>query len=133
MGGQSEESRGAFRFQRRWWGRAAVLTVHGELDVAAAPVLRQALSEDVSSNTPVVVDLAELTFIDSSGLGVLASTAKLLRDRSRAFVLCRIPTCVENLLEITQVGAVLDERSSLADAVAVANASVTEGEPVGPR
>jgi anti-sigma B factor antagonist len=48
-----------------------VLALTGELDLAGAPELASALTDVKQAGRPLVVDLRELEFIDSSGLGVL--------------------------------------------------------------
>src|SRR4029077_9176436 len=54
-----------------------VLAVRGEVDVATAPQLRERLLALADQNPVVVVaDLTEVTFIDSTALGVLVSGAK---------------------------------------------------------
>ena len=50
-----------------------VVALHGELDCQSAPELADALSQAATNGRPVVVDLSELRFIDSSGLHVLMS------------------------------------------------------------
>lgn len=53
-------------------GQGTVLRVSGELDLATAPILRQAAHDllDLSSG-PVHLDLSRVTFFDCAGLGVL--------------------------------------------------------------
>lgn len=49
-----------------------LISVFGEVDVASAPVVGQALQEaEVSAATSVVLDLAGVTFLDSAGIRVL--------------------------------------------------------------
>lgn len=50
-----------------------VVTPSGELDCQSAPALAEALAQAEADGRPVVVDLTELQFIDSSGLHVLLS------------------------------------------------------------
>ena len=50
-----------------------VVALNGELDCQSAPELADALSQAATNGRPVVVDLSELRFIDSSGLHVLMS------------------------------------------------------------
>ena len=55
------------------------VAVHGELDLAAAPTLREALFAAVERGSGlIVIDLLGVTFIDSTALGVLIGT----RERS---------------------------------------------------
>jgi anti-sigma B factor antagonist len=49
-----------------------LISVFGEVDVASAPAVGQALQvAEVSSATSVVLDLAGVTFLDSAGIRVL--------------------------------------------------------------
>lgn len=52
-------------------GATAVVAVRGDLDVAGAPQLREALIDVIADGRRVLVDLEALDFLDSSGLGVL--------------------------------------------------------------
>src|SRR5215217_6776793 len=61
-------------------GRGVVLALEGELDLAGAATLEREL--DGLDEGPVVVDLRELAFIDSSGLRALVLAARRLQDAS---------------------------------------------------
>jgi anti-sigma B factor antagonist len=52
-----------------------VVSLRGELDCQTAPELAAALAGATDGGRPIVVDLSELEFIDSSGLHVLMSGA----------------------------------------------------------
>jgi anti-sigma B factor antagonist len=59
---------------------AAMVCLSGELDIATAPRLREELIWLVNSGIrAVTVDLARLTFIDSTGLSVLVMAMKRFR------------------------------------------------------
>lgn len=70
-----------------------LLRVVGEIDSYTAPLLRRRLVEQVDRRAgEVVVDLAETSLIDSTGLGVLVSAAGRLREGGgRLVVLCPSP------------------------------------------
>lgn len=51
-----------------------IVSVRGEVDVYSAPTLRKALQDSMDNQHPsLLVDLSEIAFIDSTGLGVLVA------------------------------------------------------------
>ena len=60
-----------FRIQAREADGATVLALSGELDLAGAPELDAALAAARDAGGGLTLDLSDLEFIDSSGLGVL--------------------------------------------------------------
>src|SRR4051794_41985690 len=61
--------------------RRCVVTVTGEVDVETAPRLRSALLSTADQPAlMVVVDLRDVTFLDSTGLGVLVAGLKRARE-----------------------------------------------------
>ncbi|WP_028802801.1 STAS domain-containing protein [Streptomyces sp. 142MFCol3.1] len=62
-------------------GEWAVLRVSGELDLVTSPVLRQRVHDEVAEGRrSLVLDLSEVFFCDSSGVGVLIATRRLIRS-----------------------------------------------------
>jgi anti-sigma B factor antagonist len=90
---------GEFQVSRRDVGRVTVLTLSGELDMATTPLLREAL--DNLDGCPIVLDVANLTFVDSYGLHVIFS-----RAATHDVALARPHPHVARLLELTE-GATL--------------------------
>jgi anti-sigma B factor antagonist len=70
-------------------GGIVVVAPVGELDLASAPALREALQGAWDSGeTLVVLDLRQVTFADITAIGVFAAAGQRLR-RARAFVAAR--------------------------------------------
>jgi anti-anti-sigma factor len=62
-------------------GEWAVLQVSGELDLVTSPVLRQRVHDAVAEGHHcLVLDLSEVFFCDSSGVGVLIAARRLIRS-----------------------------------------------------
>ncbi|PWI16281.1 anti-anti-sigma factor [Streptomyces sp. Act143] len=62
-------------------GDWAVLRVSGELDLVTSPVLRQRVHDAVAEGRhSLVLDLSEVFFCDSSGVGVLIAARRLIRS-----------------------------------------------------
>lgn len=79
-----------------------MLILRGELDVETAPVLNRAL-RDAEEDRPrrLVLELSALSFVDSTGLGLLVLAANRAADAQRQLVLRNLSDQVERLLTIT--------------------------------
>jgi anti-sigma B factor antagonist len=84
-------------------GDTASVVIRGEVDMATAPQLREELIGLVDSGvTRIVLDCRELTFLDSSGIGVLIAVHKLV-DEPGALTLEAPPPHVRKVLDLTGV------------------------------
>jgi anti-sigma B factor antagonist len=82
-------------------GNACIVALDGEVDVYTAPALRERLIEASESGCEtVVVDMRDVDFIDSSGLGVLVSALKRVREHDGQL---RIVTAKEPILKIFRI------------------------------
>lgn len=97
-------------------GNRAVVRVAGELDAYSSFELRDAL-RDLGEHgvTHVAVDLAEMTFVDSTGLGVLVGALKRLRSVDGDMALVRPSPATRKVLEITGLLSVLNVEPTRAD------------------
>jgi anti-sigma B factor antagonist len=77
-----------------------VIVVHGDIDVAGGPILDAAILERETKG-PVVIDLVDVFFIDSSGLRSLLGASRRARERGATVVLRGVGSEVLRLLEIT--------------------------------
>jgi anti-anti-sigma factor len=73
----------------------------GELDMATAPQLADALSEIPHGCAAVIVDLSDLEFMDSTGLQTILSAHARLADADCRLVLIAGCRQVQQLFEIT--------------------------------
>ncbi len=80
-------------------GDRAVITLTGEFDIANVEVLR-AVCAEIGAVTVVVVDAADLEFIDSSGIAVLLQTA----ERFGALDVRNPPPVLRRIIEISGLG-----------------------------
>lgn len=96
-----------------------VVAPQGEIDVAAAPRLRERLVElTASGTTSLVIDLDNIDFIDSTGLGVLVGALR----RSRAAngdvrLVCSNPRILK-VFDITGLHKVFVVADTVDDAIA---------------
>jgi anti-sigma B factor antagonist len=84
------------------WG-AAWVQVAGELDLVTSPQFRQTLGEAQRSVRLVVLDLRELSFIDSSGVYVILDVARDARRGGGRLLIVRGPAQIDQVLKLTNV------------------------------
>ena len=101
-------------------GGVAHVVLTGELDLSTIEQVEKALA-GVEADGPetVALDLARLTFLDSSGLRVIVSADQRARREKRRFVVVRGPDTVQRVFSITR----LDEQLELVDDFAELQAS----------
>lgn len=97
---------------------AAVLRAAGELDVYTAPRVQEAIASlPLDTLDVLVADLAGLTFIDSSGLGVLIAAQKQLRTHSGDLRVVCTQGPVLRLLEVTGLLAAIPVHATVDEAL----------------
>ena len=94
----------------------AVVSASGEVDVASAPALRTRLDELLEAGaTRIVIDLEDVDFIDSTGLGVLVGALRRARAADGDVrLVCTNPRILKvfeatGLHEVFAIGATFDE------------------------
>jgi anti-sigma B factor antagonist len=91
-----------------------VVTPRGRLNMVAARRLKELLSDLVTGGTNrIVVDLAETTFLDSSGLGALIAGLKTARQAGGDLRVARPTEAVAVVFALTNMDKVLRARESV--------------------
>lgn len=101
----------AFGLTTRYSGRQVVLALRGEVDKLTAPTFASvldALFDD--GRRDIVVDVAELDFMDASGLGVIGPMSCRLHDDGGALTVRSPSPMVRRILEITEMGDLIERR-----------------------
>jgi anti-anti-sigma factor len=80
-----------------------VLSLLGELDLATAELLEQAIDGVDESEKLIVLDLQQLQFIDSTGLRGVLAALELCRERGQEFAITPGSQQVQRLLSVTGV------------------------------
>ena len=99
-----------------------IVTVNAErIDAAIAIQFKEDMrSETESGASRVILDLSEVKFIDSSGLGAIVAAMKQLGS-SRKLDLAGLSPMVEKVFRLTRMDTVFDLYASLSEATAVRN------------
>ncbi|MGD9995353.1 MAG: STAS domain-containing protein [Ilumatobacteraceae bacterium] len=77
------------------------LALAGELDAHTAPLLAEQLAELPSGEGRLVLDIAKVEFMDSSGLRVIIDVHQRAGEAGRTLVLRHPTAAVQRLLEIS--------------------------------
>jgi len=92
-------------------GAVTILRPEGEIDLSVSPQLRQAVLDALQGGGDLIVDLAGVPYIDSSGIAGLAEGLQAARRAGRRFALARPPESACKVLRIArldQVFTILD-------------------------
>lgn len=110
----------------------AVISLRGEVDLATAPRFRERLIELVNDGErQVVVDLDQVDFLDSTGLGVLVGGVKRLRSHGGELTIVCSNRRILRVFEVTGLTQVFAIHDSVAGAAAQDVAAVEASGSVG--
>jgi len=102
----SDEGATTFRARAEHLSATVLVVAEGELDLVGAPRLLEALPEQ--GTTPVVLDLASVGFMDSTGLRSLLEARQACIDAGRPFALSRPSDQVLRVLELVDLSREFD-------------------------
>ena len=100
-------------------GATSVISIKGKINFEVTAQLREAVKETLASHRPkvLVIDMAEVSFIDSSGLGLLvAARSSVDKDNGRLH-LCNLPAQVKKVFDQTNLTNYFSIFASEADAL----------------
>jgi anti-sigma B factor antagonist len=111
-------------------GAVTIVHVAGEIDVYTAPLLREVLDKQIAAGrNDLVVDLEKVTFMDSTGLGVLVGRLKLVRGQNGSLRIVSAQERILKVFKITGLDKVFHIHPTVEDASAAANATNPPGDP----
>ena len=100
-------------------GATGVLKLEGELDLAAAPALRERVDE--FEGRSLVLDFTCATFIDSAVLKELLRARVELAERGVRLVLAGVPAPVRRLLDLTRTSELFEDAPDVDSALKLLN------------
>ena len=89
----------------------------GNLDASNAREFRDSIQLMMRERTRVVLDMAGVKFVDSSGLGALISCLRLLNGREGDFRLCAMSKPVRALFELMRIDRVFNIHNTREEAI----------------
>jgi anti-sigma B factor antagonist len=95
-----------------------VLRVAGRMDAESTPVFEAECESCIAEgSTSLVLDLSNLTYVSSMGLGAIVRVAKQLRDAGGEVRICCLTGLVRQLFEITRLNHVFPPHDSVESAL----------------
>jgi anti-sigma B factor antagonist len=90
-------------------GQVTILNLTGRLDLATGSALKQQVKKLFEKEkTTLHLNLQDVEFINSSGLGALVSIMKEIRLRKGRLTLSNLATYVQEIFEITQLSHIFE-------------------------
>ena len=81
-----------------------VCHIEGEIDINTSPGIKKSLDKLLQSKTPkIIVNLAKVTYVDSSGLATLVEILKNMRSYGGRLRLTNLSPKDKSLFEITKL------------------------------
>ena len=100
-------------------GDTAVIECRGRIvEGAESTALYQHVRDLLAEHRFFVLDLRNVSFVDSSGLGLLVRLLSRVRGMAGDLKLCGAGPNIEKTLTVTRLGAVLGSYATIADAIA---------------
>jgi anti-anti-sigma factor len=93
----------------------SLLLLRGELDLAAAAMLRARV--EAAAIRGLIIDLREVTFIDSSALRELLNARQELQRHGSRLVLSGVPASVRRLLDMTGTAELFETAQTRVEAI----------------
>ncbi len=117
------EDHDAADFEGAWYrvdpvSGCAVVSAGGEIDVQTSPGLHKAVEAALRSTSCIVFDLSRVSFVDSSGFGVLIVASNRARQLGGSVVLVNPPEMVRKILAGTQLQQTFRVHDTIEDALA---------------
>ena len=97
------------------------LDLEGEVDVYTAPVLRQAILDQVEGGVKhLLINLTRVEYLDSTGLGILIGGVKRLKEQGGSLRLVGPSARIQRIFEITGLNKIFDVYASEQEALGTA-------------
>ena len=92
----------------------ARIALSGELDMASAPILQEQLTRSEQDDVKeIMVDLRDLSFLDSTGLHAFVRAKERAEANGRRFILVGTRASSRRMFELTQTQFLLDDEEAV--------------------
>jgi anti-sigma B factor antagonist len=89
-------------------GEIMIVELSGEIDIGSSPTLRKTLLDCLKSTKHLAVNLASVSYIDSSGIASLVEVLKEAQDTKKRLTLFGLGGAVLQVLQLTRLTGVFE-------------------------
>jgi len=101
-----------------------ILDVAGEIDVYTAPQFKEAVNGIIATGQKhLIINMGEVTYMDSSGFGTLLSATRRLRPQGGTINLVKCNNAIDRILRITRLNTVFATFDTVDEAIAATQAA----------
>ncbi len=94
-----------------------LVCLSGQIDATTSPEIKVALHQLIEQGfLKIIIDLYQISFIDSSGLAALVSGLRLVREKEGKIVLCGVQAQAQTLFRLTMLDRIFDILPTSAEA-----------------
>jgi anti-sigma B factor antagonist len=86
---------------------ATEVHLHGDLDISVEEELVARLADLAARGHPLVIDMANVTFLDSTGTRVLLIAQRACDDAGTRITLRKVPPAIRRTLEVAELDTIL--------------------------
>jgi anti-sigma B factor antagonist len=97
---------------------ATIVALSGDVDLQTSPIVRQGLLECLESHDKVLVDMSQVSYIDSSGVASLVEAFQVSRKKGSSFALAHVSPAAMRVLNLARLDKVFSIFESVEDALA---------------
>lgn len=105
-------------YQTREEQGAAIVSFEGDVDLQSSPEARKILLETVGKGLPIMVDLSQVGYIDSSGVASLVESFQAARKAGQDLVLISVSDGAKRVLQLARLDKVFTICDTLDEGIA---------------
>ncbi len=99
----------SFKIQSKVKNSVGMISIDGEVDMFTSPSLRERLLPLFKKNMKgIIVDLSNVSFMDSSGIATLVEGLQWSKKHKKKFILTGLDVNVKNALALTKLDNIFD-------------------------
>lgn len=105
---QIAKADGSFTISSHRLEQGIVIAPAGDVDLATAPIVEDELRRAEQSDGVIVLDLGQVSFMDSTGLRVVITADQRARDRGASLRIAHVPPQVGRLFDLVGIAEHLE-------------------------